>query len=113
VANIDSVATWGGADNSASPQIEAYSAFPEDNLDGVVTYAPRTVWTQMNQSLEKKSNVWLSMDEAWGRRVLHCHMVPIKLCERIMPLNMVVGDINPFTGVTYTAATTQYEPVAS
>ena len=113
VANIDTVATWGGADNSAGPQIAAYSQFPDDNLDGVVTYAPRAVWTQMNQSLERKSNVWLSMDEAWGRRVLHCHMVPVKLCERILPLTFQIGDINPFTGAAYTAQTVQYEPVSS
>lgn len=67
----------------------------------------------MNVALERKQNVWLDMQEAWGRRVLHCHMVPIKLCERILPLNFQVGDINPFTGVAYAAATAQYEPVAS
>jgi hypothetical protein len=67
----------------------------------------------MNIALESKSNVWLSMDEAWGRRVLHCHMVPVKLCERIFPVNKLVGDINPFTGATYAVPTTQYEPVAS
>jgi len=98
---------------SAPAQISAYSQFPDDNLDGVVTYAPRPVWTQMNIGLENKSNVWLSMDEAWGRRVLHCHMVPVKLCERIMPVNFMIGDVNPFTGAAYAAATTQYEPVAS
>ncbi len=113
VANIDTVATWGGADNSAGPQIAAYSQFPDDTLDGCVTYAPRAIWTQMNQSLERKSNVWLSMQEAWGRRVLHCHMVPVKLCERILPLTFAVGDINPLTGATFAAPTTLYEPVAS
>ena len=109
-----SAAVWGNyTPNTAPAQIAAYSQFPDDNLDGVVTYCSRAVWTQMNIGLESKSNVWLSMDEAWGRRVLHCHMVPVKLCERIMPVNTVIGDINPFTGVTYTVPTTQYEPVAS
>jgi hypothetical protein len=113
VANIDTIATWGGTDNAAGPQIAAYSQFPDDNLDGVVTYAPRNVWTQMNQAIERKNNVWLSMEEAWGRRVMHCHGVPIKLCERILPVKHVVGDMNPFTGVAFAAATTLYEPVAS
>ena len=129
VANIDvgptAVADWGNPQkgqnpqfanalaNSAAAQIYAYSQFPDDNLDGVVTYAGRPVWAQMNIALESKSNVWLSMDEAWGRRVLHCHMVPIKLCDRIMPVNFLAGTINPFTGVAYAANTTQYEPVAS
>ena len=126
VANIDvgqsAVATWANPSaaiwgtytpNTAPAQIQAYSQFPDDNLDGVVTYCSRPVWSQMNIALESKSNVWLSMDEAWGRRVLHCHMVPIKLCERIFPVNMIVGNVNPFTGVAYTVPTTQYEPVAS
>lgn len=122
VANIDSVATWGSPSlavwptsqpNDASAQIAAYSQFPDDNLDGVVTYAPRSVWTQMNQSIERKANVWLTMEEAWGRRVMHCHSVPIKLCERILPAPFQVGDINPFTGAALTAVTTLYEPVAS
>jgi hypothetical protein len=121
LANIDTVATWGtpnpalfpGAQaNDAAGQITAYSQFP-GGLDGVVSYAPRSVWTQMNVALERKQNVWLGMEEAWGRRVLHCHGVPVKLCERILPLNFVAGDINPFTGVAYTTPTTQYEPVAS
>jgi hypothetical protein len=129
VANIDvgtgALATWANPQNGANPtwagstpnsapaQIAAYSQFPDDNLDGVVTYTSRPVWTQMNIALESKSNVWLSKDEAWGRRVLHCHMVPVKLCERIFPVNKLVGDINPFTGATYAVPTTQYEPVAS
>ena len=129
VANIDvgtgAIADWAnpqnGANaqfanvqpNSAAAQIYAYSQFPDDNLDGVVTYAPRPVWTQMNIALETKSNVWLSMDEAWGRRVLHCHMVPIKLCERLLPVRYDINDINPFTGQAYAASTVQYEPVAS
>ena len=129
VANIDvgpnAVATWGNPQNGANPtwagaqpnsapaQISAYSQFPDDNLDGVVTYCSRPVWTQMNIALESKSNVWLSMEQAWGRRVLHCHMVPVKLCERIFPVNFLGGNINPFTGVAYAVPTTQYEPVAS
>ena len=129
VANIDvgpaAVATWanpqlganpiwaGSVPNTAPAQIAAYSQFPDDNLDDVVTYVPRPVWTQMNIALESKSNVWLAMDEAWGRRVLHCHMVPVKLCERIFPVAMPLGGVNPFTGATYGAMTTQYEPVAS
>ena len=130
VANIDvgpaAVSTWGNPvnvppgtqPNSAYWQIAAYSQFPDDNLDGVVTYAPRPVWTQMNQSLEQKSNVWLSMNEAWGRRVLHCHMVPVKLCERILPVTYGLGqgatpDYNPFTGALIATPTVLYEPVAS
>lgn len=140
VANIDvgpaAASTWGNPTNvpvgtqpnSAYWQIAAYSQFPDDILDGVVTYADRPVWTQMNQALEQKSNVWLTMDEAWGRRVLHCHMVPVKLCERIMPVTFGTSgigaptpgypgaptpDFNPFTGAIITTPTVVFEPVAS
>jgi hypothetical protein len=98
LANIDTTAVW-----NANAQMSAMGLFPDDSYDNVVLYTPRRVWQQMNQAAANKSNVVLSWGEAWGGPVVFFFTVPVRMCERLYPLQTQVAGVQ----------TTLYEPVAS
>jgi hypothetical protein len=111
LANIDTVATWGI--NQAERQLQAFSSFADDSFENAVLYAPRRVWSQMTIATESKSNLALAWGEAWGAPVKMVHTVPVRLCERLFPVDYTKGMYNPMTGAVLAADTTLYEPVSA
>jgi len=90
IANIDmdDVATFNAASDS-SPNlirllIQAVETVPEVNLGKPVIYCNRKVRTWLRIMVNEKSNVYLSLDEVGGKKVLTFDGIPVKRCDKIL-----------------------------
>lgn len=90
IANIDmdDVATFNAASDS-SPNlirllIQAVETVPEVNLGRPVIYCNRKIRTWLRIMVNEKSNVYLSLDEFGGKKILTFDGIPIKRCDKIL-----------------------------
>jgi hypothetical protein len=90
IANIDTgkLETFNSSAD-ASPNlirllIQAVETVPEVNLGKPVIYCNRKVRTWLRIMVNEKSNVYLSLDEFGGKKVLTFDGIPIKRCDKIL-----------------------------
>jgi len=90
IANIDmdDLETFNSS-TDASPSlirllIQAIETPPEVNLGKPVIYCNRKVRTWLRIQVNEKYNVYLSLDEAAGKKILTFDGIPIKRCDKIL-----------------------------
>ena len=97
IANIDvdNLATFGSGSDSAPNLIrlliQAVETPPEVNLGRPVIYCNRKVRTWLRIMVNEKSNVYLSLDEYGGKKILTFDGIPIKRCDKILTTESKVG----------------------
>jgi hypothetical protein len=91
IANIDvnSLSTFGASSGDTSPNlirllIQAVETIPEVNLGKPVIYCNRIVRTWLRIMVNEKSNVYLSLDEYGGKKILTFDGIPIRRCDKIL-----------------------------
>lgn len=88
IANIDvSELTKGATGNSADLvdlMVQAIEKIKNPNLGKMAFYCNRTVRSMLRRQITNKTNVWLSMDEVAGKKVLSFGGVPVRLCDAIL-----------------------------
>lgn len=91
IANIDvnSLSTFGASSGDTSPNlirllIQAVETIPEVNLGKPVIYCNRIIRTWLRIMVNEKSNVYLSLDEYGGKKILTFDGIPIRRCDKIL-----------------------------
>jgi len=76
--------TTDSAPNLIRLLIQAVETVPEVNLGKPVIYCNRKVRTWLRIMVNEKPNVYLSLDEYGGKKVLTFDGIPIKRCDKIL-----------------------------
>lgn len=79
IASVDITTAANGFD--ADNVIKALNRMPD--LDKVVIYVNGDVKTQMDQDAQNKTNVNLTIGEAWGRPTTMFQGIPVRRCDKI------------------------------
>jgi hypothetical protein len=86
IANVE---TSGNNGFSANNVIKALNRLPD--TDNTVIYVNRDIKTAMDQDAQNKTNVYLTIGEAWGRPTTFFQGIPVRLCEKIRSNETDVG----------------------
>jgi hypothetical protein len=90
IANIDmdDLATFNSGSDSAPNLIrlliQAVETVPEVNLGKPVIYCNRKVRTWLRIMVNEKNNIYLSLEEYGGKKVLAFDGIPIRRCDKIL-----------------------------
>lgn len=89
IANPKNVQRIANLETSGSSNIFSDSALitalnKMDRTDNAVIYVNRTIYTQMQIAFKDRANVNFTMEEAWGRPIMHFMGIPIKRCDEML-----------------------------
>lgn len=62
-----------------------------DRTDNAVIYVNRSIYTQMQIAFKSRANVNFTMQEAWGRPIMHFMGIPIKKLDKMMTTETAVS----------------------
>jgi hypothetical protein len=89
IQRICNIGTDGNNNVTGDDIITVINRFP--SLENVVMYVNRTVKTQLDIAAQNKTNVNLTIGEAWGRPTTFFQGIPVRLCEAIVDTEGVVS----------------------
>lgn len=55
-----------------------------DKTDNAVIYVNKAIYTQMQIAFKNRANVNFTMQEAWGRPIMHFMGIPVKKCDQML-----------------------------
>lgn len=87
IANIDVTALTKNAATGADLldlMVQAIELLPNTRMGRAVFYVNRTIRSFLRRQMVNKSNVWLSMEEAAGKRVLAFDQIPVKRVDALL-----------------------------
>lgn len=87
IANIDVTALTKNAATGADLldwMVQAIEMLPNTRMGRAVFYANRTIRSFLRRQMMNKSNVWLSMEEVAGKKVLAFDQIPVKRVDALL-----------------------------
>ena len=87
IANIDVTALTKNAATGADLidlMVQAIELLPNARMGRVVFYVNRTIRSFLRRQMMNKSNVWLSMEEIAGKKVLAFDQIPVKRVDALL-----------------------------
>lgn len=87
IANIDYTALTKNAATGADVIdliVQGIELLPNTRMGRIVIYCNRTIRSFLRRQIVNKGNVWLSMDEVAGRKVLSFDGIPVKRVDAIL-----------------------------
>ena len=62
-----------------------------DRTDNAVIYVNRQIYTQMQIAFKDRANVNFTMEQAWGRPIMHFMGIPIKRCDEMLATETAIA----------------------
>lgn len=87
IANIDVTALTKNAATGADLldyMVQAIELLPNTRMGRAVFYVNRTIRSYLRRQMMNKSNVWLSMEEVAGKKVLAFDQIPVKRADALL-----------------------------
>ena len=87
IANIDVTALTKNAATGADLldwMVQAIELLPNTRMGRAVFYVNRTIRSYLRRQMMNKSNVWLSMEEVAGKKVLAFDQIPVKRVDALL-----------------------------
>lgn len=87
IANIDVTTLTKNAQSGADLidlMVQAIEQLPFIDMGRPVFYANKTIRAFLRRQITNRANVWLSMAEVAGKRVLNFDEVPVKRCDQLL-----------------------------